>query len=52
MSDNQDDYIIERKKDLLHYEEAFLLYQEEKRLIKLRSDKSGQISHRILRAGD
>jgi YggT family protein len=37
MSDNQtDDYIIERKKDLLHDEEAFLLYQEEKRLRKAR----------------
>jgi YggT family protein len=36
MSDNKDDYIIERKKDLLHDEDAFLLYQEEKRLRKAR----------------
>jgi YggT family protein len=36
MNDNQDDYIIERKRDLLHDEEAFLLYQEEKRLRKAR----------------
>jgi YggT family protein len=37
MSGNQtDDYIIERKKDLLHDEDAFLLYQEEKRLRKAR----------------
>lgn len=37
MSDNQtDDYIMERKKDLLHDEDAFLLYQEEKRLRKAR----------------
>jgi YggT family protein len=37
MSGNQtDEFIIERQKDLQHDEEAFLLYQEEKRLRKAR----------------